>query len=435
MRRAFPLFLLSFVLGFWPGTARAAAESTVDVVKVDGSIDRVQAGYLRDQLAAAEAAGSTVVIQLDTAGTLDQDTLELARLIHDAKVPVLVFVGPAPAKAGGAGLLFMYASSLAAVSPGSQTGPLLPLDLADDARRAETPVLREMVIGWETGRAWRSVDVAFPDHGLTAREALDQEIAQDFARSVPELLDKVDGRTVSTAAGPVTLHTRLATSESEPRVLVRFHDLGPVDRTLHAAASPSAIYVLLVLAMACLAFETTQPGFGFAGFAGVAMLGLGVYGLTAVPFSWLGLSLLVAGVALMVVDVQIRRLGPFTALGLAGFVAGSILMFAGVSDQIDLSPWLIGSLAVASLLYYGFGLTVAVQSRDRITSTQRGLVGLVGEARGELSPEGPVFVKGTLWRGRSSDGPIPKGTRIRVRGVDGLILRVEPEPEDPAAGT
>jgi membrane protein implicated in regulation of membrane protease activity len=61
----------------------------------------------------------------------------------------------------------------------------------------------------------------------------------------------------------------------------------------------------------------------------------------------------------------------------------------------------------------------------------------VGETRGELTPEGPVFVKGTLWRGRSTDGPIAAGTRVRVRGVDGLILRVQadPPPADPAAGT
>jgi membrane-bound ClpP family serine protease len=116
-------------------------------------------------------------------------------------------------------------------------------------------------------------------------------------------------------------------------------------------------------------------------------------------------------------------------------VGGSVMVFAGVADQIDVSPWLIGGTALAALLYWGFGLTVAVQSRDRLTSTQQGLVGLVGEARGELTPEGPVFVKGTLWRGRSMDGPIASGTRVRVRGVDGLILRVQPEPPpDPSAG-
>jgi membrane-bound ClpP family serine protease len=86
---------------------------------------------------------------------------------------------------------------------------------------------------------------------------------------------------------------------------------------------------------------------------------------------------------------------------------------------------------LASLLYYGFGLTVAQQSHDRIVNTQRGLIGLVGEARGRLAPEGPVYVKGTLWRGRSAAGEIGQGARVRVRGVDGLVLRVEAEPPDP----
>jgi membrane-bound ClpP family serine protease len=66
-------------------------------------------------------------------------------------------------------------------------------------------------------------------------------------------------------------------------------------------------------------------------------------------------------------------------------------------------------------------------------TTQRGLIGLIGESRGRLAPDGAVFVKGALWRGRSADGEIPEGARIRVRGVDGLVLRVEPEPDDPPA--
>jgi membrane-bound serine protease (ClpP class) len=136
----------------------------------------------------------------------------------------------------------------------------------------------------------------------------------------------------------------------------------------------------------------------------------------------------------MTLDVRLRRLGVLTVAGWLGFVAGSVVVFGDVSDAIDVSPWLIGSFAVGAFLFWGFALTVAIQTRERLTSTQRGLVGLVGETRGELNPEGSVHVKGTLWRGRSGDGPIPAGTRVRVRGVDGLVLRVTPEPPDDAAG-
>ena len=102
-------------------------------------------------------------------------------------------------------------------------------------------------------------------------------------------------------------------------------------------------------------------------------------------------------------------------------------MFHDAAPAIALSPWLIGGAALASFLFYGFGLTVALKARERVVATQVGLVGLVGETRGSLNPEGPVFVKGALWRGKSGNGPIPPGTKVRVRGVDGLILRVEPE--------
>jgi membrane-bound serine protease (ClpP class) len=86
-------------------------------------------------------------------------------------------------------------------------------------------------------------------------------------------------------------------------------------------------------------------------------------------------------------------------------------------------------MTAATLLFFGFVLTVALRSRERIRTAQVGLVGLVGEVRTDLDPEGGVTVKGTLWRARSNDGPIPRGARVRVRGIDGLILRVERDQE------
>jgi membrane-bound ClpP family serine protease len=193
------------------------------------------------------------------------------------------------------------------------------------------------------------------------------------------------------------------------------------------------IYVLLVLGMMGLAFELTQTGVGVAGVSGAIALGFAIYGLVVVPFDPVGLAMLVGGLIALTFDVVLRRLGWLTILGMIGFVAGSYLTFHRVAPAIDVSPWLIWPSAVAVFLYFGFGMTVAQQSRERIVNTQRGLVGLQGEARGMLAPEGPVYVKGTLWRGRAMDGPIPPGTKVRVRRVDGLILRVEPEPGESGA--
>ena len=432
MRRpALPIALAVCVLALlWVGTASAQAPTTskVLVVKVDGSIDRTVADYLTDSLTEGERTGAAVVIQLDSAGTLDQPAVDLAERLFRSRVPVIVWVGPAPAKAQGAALLFMYASSLAAVAPGVGVGPLQPVDLVD-ATNATLPsdaALERIASGWAETRG-RPMP-AFPSSVVPAQEALDGYLAQEVATSLPDLLSTIDGSTVQTAGGPVTLHTEIAQSPTQQPVEVRFTELGPFDRVLHAVASPAAIYLLLVLGLAALAFELTQAGFGFAGFAGLGMLALAVYGLTVVPASWPGIGLLVAGVVLLCADVLLHRLGVVTAAGVVAFLVGSFLSFRGVAPAIEVSPWLIGLLTVGSVLYYGFALTVAQRSRERIASTQRGLVGLLGETRGELKPEGPVYVKGTLWRGRSNDGPIPPGTRVRVRGVDGLVLRVEPDP-------
>src|SRR5439155_9296374 len=123
---------------------------------------------------------------------------------------------------------------------------------------------------------------------------------QDCAAfDVPTLLDKIDGRTVPTANGRVTLATR--TRPGRP-VLIRFHDLGIGARVLHAVSSPVPIYVLLVLGLAGVAFELTQAGIGFAGIAGALAIALAGYGLAVVPFGALGLGLLLGGTGLMTLD-------------------------------------------------------------------------------------------------------------------------------------
>jgi membrane-bound serine protease (ClpP class) len=426
----------SFVaaMALWPAAASAATTADVDVIKVEGAIDRPLLGYLDEALADAERSGSIVVLQIDTAGTLGQDGLALADRVASLSVPVIAWVGPTPAAASGAGLLLVYASSIAGVAPGSQTGPLHPIDLAHPDERP--PGLDASIAGWIAARG-KGTELDWTDRPLNAAEARHREIAQVAAASIPELLDRVDGRTVQTPAGPVVLHTRVATTEEEARagtVDIRFDNLGPIKRAAHAVSSPTMIYVLLTMALAALAFELTQPGFGFAGFSGLFLLGLAGYGMTVVPVSWPGFLLLLGGIGCMVLDVRLRRLGPLTAVGLAAFAAGSFLAWGGMAPAMQISTWLIVGAVVASLLYYGFGLTVAIQSRDRIVNAQRGLIGLVGEARGPLAPDGPVYVKGALWRGRTSGERIEAGTAVRVRGVDGLILRVEAEsPDDPDA--
>ena len=430
MRRPLVVLLLAFASSLIVGSASAdqAARSdgigSVDVVKVDGVIDWPVADYLVGSLADAERRGSAVIVQLNSPGSLGVDPVALARRLLSASVPVVVWVGPVPAHAAGGALLLVYASSYAVVAPGAGIGPIEPVDLAHRSSAGD-PLLPRAA---EAARRWSRLThrpATFPTQEEPGQFVLSHRIVQDFAPSLGQLLRKLDGKRVRTPNGPVALQTNPAT------VRVTFHELGPGRRILHAVASPVAIYVLLLLGLAGIAFELTQAGIGVAGVAGVLALGFAVYGLVVVPFSPIGLGLFLGGQALLAADVVLRRFGPLTFGGLAAFAWGSILLFGRLAPAVDVPIWLVVVSTVGAFVYYGFALTVAQRSRDRITSTRRGLVGLVGEARGPLAPDGPVFVKGALWRGKAMDGPIPAGARVRIRGVEGLILRVEPEDRPP----
>jgi membrane-bound serine protease (ClpP class) len=439
MRRSSLFVAVLIAAGLWPVIAHAQVptepQNRVDVIKVEGAIDRPLMGYLDQHLAQAVADRAVIVLQVDSAGTIGQDGVALAQRLVELPVPVLVWVGPVPARASGAAMLLMDAASVAAVAPGSQTGPRDPIDLLapDDV----PPDLDATIQGWLDARD-RYADLAHQNEAMPGAVAEQYGFADLDATSVVDLLNKVDGTTVQTAEGPWVLHTKVATTDADVSagigVVIHFIEPGILVRVAHAVATPSMVYFLLVFGLACIAFEITQPGFGFAGFAGVFLTALGVYGLTVAVPSWLWFALMLAGIGAMVLDVRMRRFGALTYGGLVAFAIGSFLAYGNVADAIRISPWLIVGATIVSWLYYGFGLTVAVQSRDRIIATQRGLIGLVGEARGRLAPDGPVHVKGAMWRGRSLGEPIAPGTKVRVRGVDGLILKVEAEVEGEPVG-
>jgi membrane-bound serine protease (ClpP class) len=415
-----------------PGFARAqqAPLPAVDVIKVEGALDRPLLGYVNGRLDDAEARGATVVLELDSAGGIGDEAIGLADRLVALRVPVIVWVGPVPAKASGAGMLLLLASSLPSVAPGSQTGPLDPVDLLHPDDRP--PGLDAQIDAWLAARG-RTVDRSHENDAMNGDQAIRYGFAETYAASVVELLDQVDGTSVPTASGPVVLHTHVATTDADAQagrgVTVTFGEPGPVKRVEHAVASPSMIYFLLVFGLSCLAFELTQPGFGFAGFAGLFLLALALYGISVVPPTWYGLLVFLAGLGALALDVRLRRFGPLTWGGTVVFAIGSFLLYGQVAQAIRISPWLIAGAMLGVFLFFGFGMTVAVASRDRIVQTQRGLIGLVGEARGKMAPDGPVFVKGALWRGRSLGETIPSGAKVRVRGVDGLVLKVEAEPE------
>jgi membrane-bound serine protease (ClpP class) len=419
------------ILAAAPTTASAAGSASVDVVKVQGIIDPSLAGYVRGTIEQAERTHSTVILQIDSGGAYGAQGRELGRFVRGATVPVIAWAGAAGARVQGAALFLYYGTSLVTMAPGAGLGPATPFDLsvrADGESPAEVRANGSALVALALGSGAKPSGVGRLVNGeeLAAAPALASGATLLLAPDVPTLLQQLDGRVVRVDGQSVTLAT--LNRPGRP-VQVRFHEIGLLARTLHAMSTPVAVYVLLVLGLWGVAFELTQPGLGLAGIGGGVFLVFALYGLAVIPVHWLGIALLLIGMGMQGLDVLIKRLGVLTYVGTALFAAGSAWAWWGVAPNIDVPWWLIALFTISGFLLFGFGFTVALQARERVRSAQVGLVGLVGEARSDINPEGGVEVKGALWRARSGNGSIPRGTKVRVRGIDGLILRVEPEPE------
>lgn len=157
----------------------------------------------------------------------------------------------------------------------------------------------------------------------------------------------------------------------------------------------------------------------------------GFYSFTLLPTSWAGVAMLLAGLTLLILDLRTHRLGPLTALGFAAILAGSLWLFAGAHPALRMSWWAIALGMAGTAIFFLSIMTSALKARAAkpVIGTE-GLVGSVGVARTDISPEGQVMARGTLWRARTLGAAIGRGTPIKVKGIKGLTLMVEASEDD-----
>ena len=170
--------------------------------------------------------------------------------------------------------------------------------------------------------------------------------------------------------------------------------------------------------------------------AGAVCLFLAFVAMKVIPVNTGAVLLLLAGMGLLVMEAYV------TTHGIAG-LAGSVCILVGTLLFIDrsspeyhfdpgaftLSPLVVWPtpIVLAGLLGY-VGWKVASSRRGRLVLGPQGLLREGGEALTDVGPAGgEVFVHGEYWRARS-EAPLPRGARVRVVAVDGLVLTVEADP-------
>ncbi len=154
--------------------------------------------------------------------------------------------------------------------------------------------------------------------------------------------------------------------------------------------------------------------------------------MRVIPVNVGAVILLLAGVGLLVAE------GYVTAHGIAG-VGGAVCIVLGTAFFIDraspdyqfdpgaftVSPWIVWPTPVALALVLGYmAWKIAGARRAPLKLGAPGLVGSAGEALTDIGPGGgEAFVHGEYWRAESAL-PIPRGARVRVTAVSGLVVSV-----------
>jgi membrane-bound serine protease (ClpP class) len=415
------LFLVAF--GGW---APARAAEPVAMIDLDGAITPVTSRLLTAAIERAQAEGmQALIVRLNTPGGLERSMRSMAQAILNAQIPVIVYVAPTGARAASAGVFITMAAHVAAMAPATNIGAAHPVTIGggETGKEMGKKIENDAAAFARSLAAERGRNVEWAEKAVrasvsvTEREAVKLKVVDLIADSVPDLLAKVDGRTVKTARGPVTLATRDAPVKL---IEVRFRD-----RFLALITDPNIAYILMMIGMLGIFFELQNPGVVLPGVIGGISLILAFFAFQSLPINWAGVLLILFGVALLIAEIKIVSHGVLTAGGVVAMVLGSFMLYDApeVGFRVSWTVILPTVGATAGLVVWAVSAGMRAMMRSPVTGAA-GMIGRVVVARSALGPEGQVQVDGEIWRAVSEGGAIPAGEKVRVMAVDGLTLKV-----------
>ena len=438
LRKLFRVYAASIILLCMTSSYADAANLAVQL-DVSGAIGPATQDFIVRGLAyAQDQHAAVVIIRLDTPGGLDTSMRGINKAILASTVPVVTYVAPEGARAASAGTYILYASHIAAMAPGTNLGAATPIAIGELSSPEETKKLPTTMEKKTTNDAsayirslaqMRGRNVEWAETAvreavsLSATEALKLKVIDLTANNIPDLLQKINGRTVQVLDSPVKLQTnalRIETLKTDWRY-----------QFLSVITDPSIAYILLLIGIYGLFFEFYNPGFVLPGVAGAICLLLALYAFQLLPINYVGFALLLLGIAFMIIEIIVSSFGIIGIGGIIAFVVGSIFLLDTNQPGFSIAWQLI---LFMSLLSAGFFFTVmglAIRSmRKKVVTGREAIIGRIGEVLKYNKEECQVRILGEIWNACSST-PLRAGEKIRLTQLSGLLLTVEPIIENP----
>ncbi len=390
------------------GGAPAGPTGHVDVIEISGLIDPINESFIIHAIAGAHNDGAlALVMRINSTGsTISTNRLDalVVRIAH-SPVPIAAWVGPTGARALRAGFALLDAAGVKGAAPGTHLGLAPPSVFGGSP---PSPLANKVVSG----------EQAVKDGTV----ALGSSTIGDF---ILDLNGKNANGTVLHIPSHVVPATGGGTPHRAPDIQARFGRLSLMATLLHTVASRSVTYLLLIIGLLLAVLEFFTAGIGVGAAVAAGCLILAGYGIGVLPVRPWGIALLCFAVFGYAIDLQAGTPRTWTAIGTVSLVAGSFLLFPGAKPaSLALLVGLVGPP-----LFMVAGMPAMVRSRfSTPTIGRESMIGEMGTALADVSPEGTVEIRGAPWRARTNRAtPITAGDPVRVVGIDGLLLEVEPE--------
>jgi len=413
----------------------APQQPLVDKFVLSDTIQPVTAGQLERAIAKANSDGAQVLlVELDTPGGLLDSTRNMVGAILSSKVPVIVYVSPAGARAGSAGFFLLESADIAAMTPGTNAGaahPVIEIGPQPDAIMSQKiendaeAFLRSYVT--KRNRNAEAAQAAVQSsHSYTAQEALDQHLIDLTAANEWELLRRLDGREITRMDGnKVVLHLANA----------RIETLRPTlrEELLGWLVNPNIALLLLVGGALLIYLEFNSPGTIVPGALGTLMVLMAIFALNLLPIRYTAVMLLVAALILLLLEAKFGGHGALAIAGIVCLTFGTLTLVAAPVPEMAISPWVAFAVSAAFGSITVFLVRLAVRARSMKSRLgPAALVGSRASAMEAMNPEGHVIVDGEIWRAVSSE-PVSAGTPLLVVGLEQYLLHVEPALRPPPA--
>ncbi len=216
------LFSLIAMIGLVCAGAVRAQQPVVDKLVLDDTIQSVSAGLLERAIAHANSQGAAaLLIEINTPGGLVDSMRTMAGAILSSRVPVIVYVAPAGARAGSAGFFLLEAADIAAMAPGTNAGAAhvvfeggKPDEVLSQKVENDAEAFLRSYVAKRNRNTEAAIAAVASSHSYTADEALNQHLIDVIAPNDAQLLDMIDGRQITLIDGSkLTLHTKNAQIE------------------------------------------------------------------------------------------------------------------------------------------------------------------------------------------------------------------------------